>query len=466
MLRRDFLRQGSLAAAAVSALPSLGHTSMGTPAPPHYNMSELAHWQPAMAPPPKPVTVICIGAGNRGNTYSRFAQKHPEYMQLVGVAEPIDQRRNDFSQLYTLPNNRQFTTWEQVFDKPKMADAVLISTPDNLHYGPAMAAIAKGYHVLLEKPVSPSLKECEEIAAAAQKAGVMVAVCHVLRYSPYFKALKQVIDEGKLGQVINIDHFEPVGYWHMAHSYVRGNWRNEAQSSFMLLAKCCHDTDIIRWMMGRTCTRVSSFGSLQHFKQANAPAGSTARCTDGCAVEPNCPYSAKKLYLDMNRKGWPVSVITADMSHEGRMKALQEGPYGRCVYRCDNDVVDHQVVNMEFDGGATATLTMSGFSPQQGMGMRQTRVMGTMGFLEGNMKEFTLTDFKTNTQTSTDTRISGGDAGSGHGGGDWALVEQFCKAVGEKNPAHLSSTVQVSIESHRMAFMAEKARLTGTVQKV
>jgi predicted dehydrogenase len=269
-----------------------------------------------------------------------------------------------------------------------------------------------------------------------------------------------------MGKVVNIDHFEPVGYWHMAHSFVRGNWRNEQQSTFMLLAKCCHDTDMLRWLINKPCKKVSSFGSLMHFKPENAPEGSTLRCTDGCKVEASCPYSALKVYMDMKKQGWPVTVITSDLSEAGRMKALKEGPYGKCVYHTDNNVVDHQVVNLEFEGGVTATLTMSGFSPQQGMGMRQTRVMGTHGYLEGNMKSFTYTDFRTNEQTLIDTGIKGGDAGSGHGGGDWALVEQFCKAVSENNPAYLTSTVAVSVESHKIAFKAEKSRLTGKVQTI
>lgn len=469
MKRRQFIGNTGKTLATLSALQALptAMASAVTATSDDVPASELnGSFQPAYTAPAKPVSIICIGAGNRGNTYSGFALKHPEYMKMVGVAEPIEQRRITFASQYNIPKAQQWTSWEQVFTGPKLADAVLISTPDRLHHGPAIAAIRKGYHVLLEKPAATTLAHCEEIAAEAKKAGVMVAVCHVLRYAPYFIALKKIIGEGKLGQVVNIDHMEPVGYWHMAHSYVRGNWRNEKESSFMLLAKSCHDTDIIRWLVDKPCKRVSSFGSLMHFRKENAPAGSTDRCTSGCAAETTCPYSAKRIYLDMNKKGWPVTVITADLSEAGRLKALQEGPYGRCVYKSDNDVVDHQVVNMEFEGGTTASFTMSGFTPQQGMGMRQTRIMGTMGYLEGNMRSFTYTDFRTNQQTVSDTNINGGDAGSGHGGGDWALVEQFCKAVGENNPSYLSSNIEVSIESHRMAFLAEEARLKGTVKAI
>lgn len=405
------------------------------------------------------VKVIVIGAGDRGNTYSRYAAAKPDLMQIVGVAEPNQIRRERFAEKFKIASGNQLNTWEDVFKKPKWADAVIITTPDRLHYAPAMKAISMGYHVLVEKPISVSLQECEDIAAAAQKAKVIAATCHVLRYAPYFRQLKAIIDSGQLGDIASIDHLEPVGYWHMAHSFVRGNWRNEKGSTFMLLAKSCHDLDIIRWMVGKPCRQVSSMGSLMHFKKENAPEGSTLRCTDGCKVEATCPYSAPRIYMNPKYTGWPVSVITTDMSPEGRMKALKEGPYGRCVYHCDNDVVDHQLVNMQFEGGTTASFTMAAFTPQQGMGMRKTRIMGTKGYLEGNMQEFTLTDFATNEQKTIDTRIGGGDAASGHGGGDGVLIANFIEAVATGNESLLTSTIAVSVESHRMAFRAEESRL-------
>lgn len=413
----------------------------------------------------KPVTFVVIGAGNRGNTYSEYAAKYPDQMQVVGVAEPIESRREALKKKFNIPGKQCFTTWEHVFQVPRFADAVIVSTPDALHFGPAMKAMDLGYHVLLEKPISPSESECVQIAEKAKKTGSIVAVCHVLRYTPYFKKLKEIIDSGVLGDLVNIDHMEPVGYWHMAHSFVRGNWRNEAESSFMLLAKSCHDMDMIRWLANKPCTRVASFGSLKHFKKENAPQGSSKRCID-CAVEPDCPYSALKVYLNMNNKGWPVSVMTEDFTLEGRMKALREGPYGRCVYHCDNDVVDHQVMSMEFEGGLTANFTMSAFTPQQGMGSRQTRLMGTRGYLDGNMSQFTVTQFVGNKQETFKTNELGGDAGSGHGGGDFGLMGNFVKALAEKNNSLLTSTVEVSVESHIMAFRGEESRKKGQVIKI
>jgi len=411
----------------------------------------------------KPVTVITIGAGNRGSTYSAYATDHPEKMKLVGVAEPIKERREKFRIGFQIPDKQCFNTWDDVFKVPKFADAVIISTPDKLHFGPAMKALEMGYHILLEKPISPSLEECIALQQRANQSASIVAVCHVLRYTPYFKKLKSIVETGALGELVSIDHFEPVGYWHMAHSYVRGNWRKESESSFMLLAKSCHDLDILRWLVDKPCKQIASFGSLKHFKPENAPEGHSKRCIDNCKAEPNCPYSALKVYLDMNRKGWPVSVITEDLSLEGRMKALKEGPYGRCVYHCDNDVVDHQVVSMQFENDITVNFTMSGFTPQAGMGMRQTRLMGTHGYLEGDMNAFKFTAFNGNKIEEFRTDQLGGDAGSGHGGGDRGIITNFVDAVREKNPKLLSSNIDVSIESHIMAFKGEESRKKGAI---
>lgn len=410
-----------------------------------------------------PARVVVIGAGNRGSTYSSYASDHPELMKIVGVAEPIPERRNRFKTQFQIPEKQCFTTWEEVFRVPRFADAVIVSTPDRLHFGPAMKAMELGYHVLLEKPISPSMDECIAIANQAKKTGVIVAVCHVLRYTPYFKKIKSILESRQLGEIVSMDHFEPVGYWHMAHSYVRGNWRKESESSFMLMAKSCHDLDMIRWLMDKPCRQIASFGSLHHFKPENAPPGSTLRCTDGCKAEPDCPYSALKLYLDMNRKGWPVSVITEDTTLEGRMKALKEGPYGRCVFHCDNDVVDHQVVSMQFEGGATVNFTMAGFTPQAGMGNRQTRIMGTLGYLEGNMAGFKVTHFNGNKTEEFNSEHLGGDAGSGHGGGDRGIISNFVEAVRQNNPRLLSSAVDVSIDSHILAFKGEESRKTGKI---
>jgi predicted dehydrogenase len=403
----------------------------------------------------KPVTCIILGAGSRGNTYAAWSQQFPGHMKVVGVAEPIPSRQEKFAALYNIPPEHRFTSWDNALDKPKFADAILITMPDQLHHGAAMRGLELGYDMLLEKPIATSWKHCEEILGQHRKYPRIVAVCHVLRYTAYYRKLQSIVASGILGEVVTIEHLEPVGYWHQGHSFVRGNWRNVATSCPMILAKSCHDLDILRWLMDVPCTSVASYGSLKHFKPENAPAGSTARCTGGCTVEPECPYSALKLYLDMKNNGWPVSVITEDTTYEGRMKAMREGPYGRCVYHSDNDVVDHQVLSLEFARERTASFTMTAFTT----GSRRTRVMGTMGEATGDSRYITVANFRTGKQETIDTSLSETGITSGHGGGDNGLMEAFIKATQHQDPSIIASSLEVSMESHRIAFEAERSRL-------
>jgi predicted dehydrogenase len=233
----------------------------------------------------------------------------------------------------------------------------------------------------------------------------------------------------------------------------------------MLMAKSCHDMDYLRYIVGKRCLRASSFGSLKHFKAECAPAGATDRCTT-CpeAVETDCPYSALKIYPERNPEYWPVSVISTDHTPEGVMKALQEGPYGRCVYACDNDVVDHQVVNLEFEGGATAAFTMTAFNRGRG---RETHIMGTRGELHGDGRHVTVFDFLSQKETVYDSRKEDdGGIASGHGGGDYGMAKAFVNAVAAGDPALVTSGPDVSLESHLIVFAAERARLNGTVEDV
>jgi predicted dehydrogenase len=402
----------------------------------------------------KPVTCIVLGAGSRGNTYSVWTKDNPAQMKIVGVAEPIPDRQERFARMYDIPAANRFPSWDNALALPKFADAILITMPDLLHHPAAIRGLELGYDILLEKPIATSWKECEDILAQHDRYPRIVAVCHVLRYTRYFQKLKEIVTSGVLGEIVNIEHCEPVGYWHQGHSFVRGNWRNLATSSPMILSKCCHDLDIIRWMIDEPCLAVSSFGSLKHFKPENAPAGSTLRCTDGCAVEPDCPYSAMKLYLNMKNNDWPVNVITADLTKEGRLRALKEGPYGRCVYHCDNDVVDHQVVTMQFSKEPTASLTMSAFTS----GSRRTRIMGTMGEVIGDTRYLTVYNFRNGKEEAIDTEKADTGINSGHGGGDYGLLEAFIKAVQYQDPSFISSSLAVSMESHKMAFDAERSR--------
>jgi hypothetical protein len=409
--------------------------------------------------PNKPVTVITIGAGNRGNVYGGFALQYPEKMDIIGVAEPNVIRNERYTTKHSIKEENRFKTWEDVFKRPKFADAVIISTPDYLHYGPCMAALAAGYDILLEKPISPSEKECKDILAMARKNGRIVAVCHVLRYSPYFMKLKEIMHDGSIGDVISIQHIEPIGHTHMSHSFVRGNWHNSKETNPIILAKSCHDLDILKWMVDKKCKSIQAFGDLKWFRKENAPQGSTARCTDGCAIEASCPYSAKRIYL-RNRERLHVFDMPDDKSkHEAHiLEKLQTTNYGRCVYKMDNDQPDHYVSNILFDSNVTASFSMEAFTSYEG---RRTRVMGSMGDVVGDMKSFVTTDFRTGKQTEWKQ-----DETDMHGGGDWRLLENFLKAVDEKNPALLSSTIDASIESHLMAFAAEKSRKTSTVVRV
>lgn len=410
-----------------------------------------------------PVTFAVIGAGSRGNGYAKYALEHPHRAEVAGVAEPREQARMRFVADHDVNPTTIFTDWREAAAQEKFADAVVITTQDAMHTEPAIAFAEKGYHLLLEKPMAPTADECRRIVDAVKANGVMLAVGHVLLYTKYTQMLKQVLDSGAIGEVVSMQRLEPVGYWHQAHSFVRGNWRNEAESSFMLMAKSCHDIDWIRYIMGQKCQSVSSFGSLKHFRREEKPAeaGDALRCVD-CAFEPDCPYSAKQLYLGNLARGneeWPVSVLTFDTSEAGVIEALKTGPYGRCVYECDNDVVDNQVVNMLFENGTTASFTMTAFTLA---GHRRTSIFGTRGEIYGDGAEIRVTDFVTGETTVIDTNKEPSDSDGtllgGHGGGDYGLMASFIKAVATNDPSLLLSGPDETLESHLMVFAAEDAR--------
>jgi predicted dehydrogenase len=409
--------------------------------------------------PMKPVNYIVIGAGGRGTGYAGFAGRHPDRAEVVGVAEPREPARMRLVTEHDIPPDNIFTNWVDAAAREKFADAAVITTQDAMHTEPAIAFAEKGYHILLEKPMAPTADECRRIVEAVKANGVMLAVGHVMLYTPYTQMLKRLLDEGAIGEIVSMQHLEPVGYWHQAHSFVRGNWRNEAESSFMLLAKSCHDIDWIRYIMAERCQSVSSFGSLRHFRKAEKPpeAGDALRCLD-CDYEPRCPYSAKKLYfgcLERGHTGWPVNVITFDLTPKGIEKALREGPYGRCVYECDNDVVDNQVVNMQFESGKTASFSMVAFTRQ---GHRRTRIFGTRGEIYGNGQQIHIHHFVTGETEVIDTAQSVSSIAGGHGGGDYGLMAAFIEAVANNNPANLLSGPDETLESHLIVFAAEQAR--------
>ena len=408
--------------------------------------------------PDKAVTAITLGAGNRGNVYGGYALQFPDHLKIIGVADPNEIRNQRYCQKHNIPSENSFRTWEDVFDRPKFADAIIISTPDNLHFGPCMKALAMGYDILLEKPIAPTEKECRKILALAKQTNRVVAVCHVLRYSPYFIKLRELMQNGSIGELISIQHMEPIQHIHMSHSYVRGNWHNSKETTPIILAKSCHDLDILRWLVGSSCDKISAFGDLKWFKKENSPVGATPRCTDGCAVEKECPYSALKIYY-RDRQRTYVFDLPEDTTKQAEviLDKLKTTNYGRCVYQMDNDQPDHYTTNLQFSNGVTAAFNMEAFTSYEG---RRTRVMGSLGDIVGDMSEFTYTNFLT--CKKTDWKLTS-DA---HGGGDWNLVSDWVQAVSKQDSALLSSSIDVSVESHIIGFTAEKSRLQGKIKKV
>ena len=419
----------------------------------------------------KTYSVIIIGAGNRGSNYSRKLDALRDRYQVVAVAEPFEGRRNYVRDMFDLPEDMCFSSWQEILDRPKLADIAIISTMDDEHYEPAMKAISLGYNLLLEKPVAPTPRQCADIVVAAQEKGVEVLVCHVLRYTPFYNRVKEIVLSGTIGDIVSVVGVEAVGNEHQSHSYVRGNWHSEAETTPMLLAKSCHDLDIIQWLVDKPCLKVSSFGSLTHFTEANAPQGAPVRCIDGgCPEEATCPYNCRKLYYDDKDNAWFRKAATRGISKEYLptdeevMTALKTTDFGLCVYHANNDVVDHQVVNMEFEGGITASFTMNAFNK----GGRYIRLFGTKGELYANMSDteitvYTFQDKQTHTYpvSKTEESILGG-----HGGGDQGIVAELHEYLSGEYKGYCAANIQISVQNHMIGFAAEKARHEGTVEDV
>ncbi|KAK9763236.1 hypothetical protein K7432_010279 [Basidiobolus ranarum] len=421
--------------------------------------------------PATPITLTILGAGQRGYIYASFALKYPNWLRIVAVAEPNQIRREEMAQQHGIAPENVVSDWRDLVNRPQLSDAVAICLLDNLHCAACVAFANHKYHILLEKPMATTMDDCLKITDAVSRAGTLFAVSHVLRYTLLNKAIKKILDEGTIGQVINIQHLEPVGFYHFAHSFVRGNWKNEGESTFSLMSKSCHDIDLIAWFMGVPCERVSSFGSLTHFKPSGKPiaAGSATRCLS-CPVANQCPYDAKKIYLnpviESGLTTWPVSVITEIPDIENVTRALEEGPYGRCAYECDNDVVDQQAMNMDFTGGATAAFSM--VATTEALCERKTRIFGTLGQLEADAdtNELRWFDFvKRERKVFYPYEEDPESAKSGHGGGDFAFLRTFLNAIVRKEQKGMPS-VQETLNSHIYVFAGEHARRTGTVVNV
>ncbi|WP_219834988.1 Gfo/Idh/MocA family protein [Paenibacillus sp. R14(2021)] len=406
----------------------------------------------------QPTTIALIGAGQRGHVYTEYALLHPDKLKVVAVAEADPARRAAFQHLHAIDNANAYADWSDLLAAPKLAEAVLICLQDRMHFEPTNIALEAGYHVLLEKPMSTDPAECLLMGRKAAQTERHFDICHVLRYSPFFAKLKELLDGGAVGRLMSIQHNENVAHWHQAHSYVRGNWRRSDESSPMILAKSCHDLDILLWLAGADCVRISSFGSLSHFRSENAPEGAPTHCLHGCPVQDECLYYAPRTYLT-DDTSWPTAVISNDMSYEAREEALRNGPYGRCVYRCDNDVVDHQVVNLEFANEVTAAFTMSAFTNEN---HRTLKLMGTLGEIRGAMDKNEIELIRFGGET---TLIALDDTGGhvGHGGGDLRLIEGFVDSLRNSEAAENRTSAKTSVQSHLMAFAAEHARVTHQV---
>jgi predicted dehydrogenase len=324
----------------------------------------------------KPLRVAVIGAGIRGTSLARKLSSSELRAVISAVAEPDEEKRRSFAKEFNLPEEAVFSEWVSLTDKLEACDAAIIATLDNQHAEPAVASLKRDWHILLEKPLADSFQDCKLIVETQKDRNKVVAVCHTLRFMEGFRKVKQLITNDTIGELVHIEHMEAIGNLRFAHNYVRGRWAREEDNTFLLLHKCSHDIDYINWLFRVPCVRVSSFGSLKYFTSANAPSVSTLRCTDGCALRDTCTYSAISLYANAPLAEWPARDISKMHTQEEHLKAIKNGPYGLCVWHANNDVVDHQVVMMEFEGGATATCTLSGYSATNG---RRTRLQGTHG---------------------------------------------------------------------------------------
>ncbi|MFS0726529.1 Gfo/Idh/MocA family protein [Paenibacillus sp. 1P07SE] len=403
------------------------------------------------------MNLALIGAGQRGTIYADYA--HPQ-AAIVAVIEPDTKRRQAAAAAYAIPAEMQFAAVEDFYRLGKMCDAVIISSMDRDHYSQAMAALDLGYDILLEKPISPSPQETLDIQRRAYETGCRVIVCHVLRYTNFFAEIKRIIESGELGRIITIQHDENIGNYHMAHSFVRGNWRRQDLASPLVMQKSCHDMDILAWLVDSEAKRISSYGGLTYFKEENAPEGSSDRCL-GCPAAASCRFDAVKAYLPI-RGQWPATVVSPDQSEEGLLQALETSPYGRCVYRCDNDVCDNQVSLIEFKNGVTVTFNLSGFTNKM---YRTIKIMCEHGEIRGDDSQnlIEVTRFSSNAADRVEQRlIRPAAVTGGHNGGDAGLMKDFLAILGSRDSAGASlSSIDRSVESHLMAYAAERARVTG-----
>lgn len=405
-------------------------------------------------------TVAIVGLGGRGHhTYAKYQHLFPERMKIVAIADIDPLKVQIVKEEFNVKDDMCFTSAVELLEKERLADVIIIATQDGDHREHTLMAIERGYEILLEKPISNNPLDCIEIRDAAIKAGINITVCHVLRYTTFYKTIKEAIDNKVIGDVVSVQAIENVGYWHQAHSFVRGNWCNSEETSPMILQKCCHDFDIINWLLGKKCLSLSSYGSLKYFKEKNAPIGSAERCYN-CKVNEKCPYDAYKIYIT-NENGikngntdWPVNIVVENPTLEKVEEELKTSRFGKCVFRCNNNVVDHQVVNMQYEDDITVQLTMCGFTQDMS---RYLKVMGTLGEIIADqtanivrVRTFNGEEFIYDiNKLSSDL--------SGHGGGDNQMMTELFESMDSK--LQTNSSIANSISSHVQAFAAEYSRV-------
>ena len=401
---------------------------------------------------------VIIGAGSRGMTYGLWAVGNG--IEIAAVAELRPDRLADAGKKLHVPEHLLFRDASELLTLGKIADAAIIATMDRDHYGHVMQALDCGYDILLEKTISPSAKECLEIEKKANALGRKITVCHVLRYNHFFSALKQIVDSRELGKIVAIKHAENIGNYHMAHSFVRGNWRNDTESSPIIMQKSCHDLDILLWLTGTHCTKVAAFGSLSYFKESNAPKDSAPRCLN-CSAAKDCRFDAWKVYQPVLGR-WPADVVCLEQTDDALRTALETGPYGRCVYRCDNNVCDHMSIIMEFEDGITATFSLTAQSSNI---HRSIHIMCEHGEIEADdlSGKIIVTQFRVNAADTPYVRVlQAENFDRGHGGGDEGIMEDFTASL-TSGTVDSRSSISRSVESHLMACAIEKSRVTGKV---
>jgi predicted dehydrogenase len=408
----------------------------------------------------RPLRLALVGLGGRGSTYAAaITAAHRGEAEIVQIAERRTFHRERARKSLALESGAAFTDWHDLVAADRVADAVIIATQDRDHRPAIEAFAAAGYDILCEKPLASTEEDCAAAVGAALASGVFLGVCHVLRYTPNTRRIKSLLAAGVIGDIVAVHHLEPIGWFHFAHSFVRGPWRRHDESGPMLLTKSCHDLDWLSFVVGSPTKRVSSFGSRSLFTAANKPVGATDRCTT-CPVEPECAYSAVAMYhagLDgADPEAYFTEIIAAEMTASAVDEALRVGPYGRCVFTSDNDVVDHQVVSLEFANGVTAAFTLAAATRHED---RRTSIFGSGGQITTDGLTVEVYDFRRRETVTFDVT---GD-GSGHGGGDAAMIAAFIDALRLGEPERFSSQGEASLATHRIVFAAEQARTSGAV---